>query len=105
MEKKNPVDEPALVGPAHVVENLMACAGRVGAPPPVQRIVSWVDREVEGVTHTFAELIMFDGQPATLQVFPNGEVRGRIHWGGYFTYNPGGDIDFKDGRWQRLGHR
>jgi hypothetical protein len=92
---------PGLSGPAHVVENLMACADRVGAPPPVQRIVSWVDREVKGETHTFVEVIMFDGVPATLQVFPNGKIGKRVHWGGYWVYNPGGDIEFKNGRWQR----
>lgn len=49
-----------------------------------------------------AELVMFDGEPATVEVFKAGEVLGVAMWGHYWTAMPGGPCSFEEGRWQRF---
>lgn len=85
----------------HVIENLTWSAARWrGAPLPFKKLVS--TRRCDRRPHVIiAELIMFDDADATLEVFENGKLDGKVHWGGYWSNIPGGHPEFKDGRWQR----
>lgn len=73
-----------------------------GVPRSYRRIVK--AKRVGSGRHQVlrAELIMFDGEPATVEVFKAGEAFGITMWGHHWTSMPGGACAFEDGRWQRF---
>lgn len=78
-----------------VADHLASCLPP-GTPPCYRSIVHAHYMGSGKKRLAVAELEMFDGQPATLEVFQWGLGRGH-RW----TFMSGGNAFFEDGRWQR----
>lgn len=77
-------------------EVLLACLPP-GCPPSFRAIVSASFRGTGKRRTITAELIMFDGQTATVALTP-----WEFGWSHRYSELPGGDISFEDSRWQRV---
>ena len=78
-----------------VAERLQACLPP-GVPPSYREIVSARYERSGAARAAIADLIMFDGLPARVQISTIGLMPQR------YTDLPGGDLSFEGGRWIRI---
>ncbi len=81
-----------------IVRDHLASVLPPGTPPKYREIVSARFFGTGRSRQAIADLVLFDGLPATVRVF--GWRRGMA--GHCFIDLPGGDCSFEDGRWIRI---
>lgn len=87
---------------AEAVRLVLMAALPPGSPPSFREIAAARFTGSGRGRVAVADLVMFDGLPATAEVFAGGKMLGHTVWGHRWTKMAGGPCVLEDGRWQRV---